>query len=49
MAGGVFKFDELGPMVVNSNGTLSRITNWTELSEGERERTVRLLVRKRNL
>jgi hypothetical protein len=49
VAGGVFKFDELGPMVVNSDGTLSRITNWTELSQGERERTVRLLVKKRNL
>lgn len=49
VAGGVFKFDKLGPMVVNSDGTLSRITNWQELSEGERERTVRLLVKKRNL
>lgn len=49
VAGGVFKFDALGPMVVNSDGTLSRITNWAELTEGERERTVRLLVKKRNL
>jgi hypothetical protein len=49
VAGGVYKFDALGPMIVNSDGTLSRITNWQELSEGERERTVRLLVKKRNL
>jgi len=28
---------------------MSRITNWEELSQIERDRTVRLLVKKRNL
>ncbi|KAL1408349.1 hypothetical protein Q8F55_005158 [Vanrija albida] len=45
----VVKLDNLGPMIVNSDGTLSRISNWAELSDIERERTVRLLVKKRNL
>ncbi|KAI0078816.1 hypothetical protein K474DRAFT_1659998 [Panus rudis PR-1116 ss-1] len=37
------KFDELGPMVVNSDGTLSRIANWQNMTELERERTLRVL------
>ncbi|TFK67986.1 hypothetical protein BDN72DRAFT_842377 [Pluteus cervinus] len=43
------KFDELGPVVVNSDGTLSRISNWASLTELERERTVRVLVARNNL
>ncbi|KAI0790118.1 hypothetical protein BC629DRAFT_1593259 [Irpex lacteus] len=38
------KFDELGPLVVNSDGTLSRIANWQSMTEPERERTMRVLV-----
>jgi len=37
------KFDTLGPMVVNSDGTLSRIANWRNMTELERERTIRVL------
>ncbi|KAF8797658.1 hypothetical protein BYT27DRAFT_7030209, partial [Phlegmacium glaucopus] len=37
------KLDELGPMVVNTDGTLSRIANWTQMTDMERERTLRLL------
>ncbi len=29
--------DGLGPIVVGADGTMSRITNWTSLSERERE------------
>jgi predicted Fe-S protein YdhL (DUF1289 family) len=36
-------------MIVNSDGTLSRINNWNEMTEGERERVLRLLVKKRNV
>lgn len=43
----IAKFDHLGPMVVNSDGTLSRIHNWQTMSDAERERTARL-VNKRN-
>ncbi|KAF5329266.1 hypothetical protein D9619_009011 [Psilocybe cf. subviscida] len=35
--------DELGPMVVNSDGTLSRIANWAQMTEAERQRTLRVL------
>lgn len=38
------KYDALGPLVVNSDGTLSRITNWPEMTPAERERTFRVLV-----
>ncbi|EPQ55651.1 hypothetical protein GLOTRDRAFT_40931 [Gloeophyllum trabeum ATCC 11539] len=37
------KFDALGPMVVNSDGTLSRIANWPNMTPMERERTMRVL------
>ncbi|KAF9555656.1 hypothetical protein CPC08DRAFT_622203, partial [Agrocybe pediades] len=35
--------DDLGPMVVNSDGTLSRIANWQNMTDAERERTLRVL------
>ncbi|KAE8211035.1 hypothetical protein CF327_g5164 [Tilletia walkeri] len=38
-----FKFDALGPLVVNTDGTLSRIHNWSSMTESERERTLRVL------
>ncbi|KAI0338580.1 hypothetical protein BDW22DRAFT_1362629 [Trametopsis cervina] len=38
------KFDALGPLVVNSDGTLSRIANWQEMTEEERSRTTRVLL-----
>ncbi|KAF9508808.1 hypothetical protein BS47DRAFT_1332567 [Hydnum rufescens UP504] len=41
---GSIKFDALGPLVVNSDGTLSRISNWTEMSEIERARVMRVLL-----
>ncbi|WVR04264.1 hypothetical protein IAU60_001264 [Kwoniella sp. DSM 27419] len=47
--GNVVKLDKLGPMIINSDGTLSRIQNWQDLHPIEQERTVRLLVKKRNL
>ncbi|PWN34031.1 uncharacterized protein FA14DRAFT_114355, partial [Meira miltonrushii] len=43
----IAKFDNLGPMVVNSDGTISRIHNWQTMTDAERERTARL-VNKRN-
>jgi hypothetical protein len=43
----IVKFDNLGPMVVNSDGTISRIHNWQTMNDAERERTARL-VNKRN-
>ncbi|KAI0820132.1 hypothetical protein BC628DRAFT_1423200 [Trametes gibbosa] len=39
-----FKFDSLGPVVVNKDGTLSRIANWESMTSVEKERTLRILV-----
>mmetsp|Transcript_8019 Transcript_8019/g.11021 ORF Transcript_8019/g.11021 Transcript_8019/m.11021 type:complete len:110 (-) Transcript_8019:361-690(-) len=43
------KFDELGPVVINSNGTISRIANWDRMTEIEKETTYRVLVKRNNL
>ncbi|EGD83232.1 hypothetical protein PTSG_03864 [Salpingoeca rosetta] len=45
--GDAVALDELGPMVVNKDGTLSRITNWRSMSEQEQATTLRVL-KKRN-
>ncbi|KAJ5665644.1 uncharacterized protein N7477_008092 [Penicillium maclennaniae] len=39
--------DHLGPMVVNVDGTLSRISNWDQMAEIERKNTLRV-ISKRN-
>ncbi|KAJ3574061.1 hypothetical protein NP233_g2035 [Leucocoprinus birnbaumii] len=41
--------DELGPTVVNSDGTLSRIANWSSMTSEERERIVRVLGKRNKL
>ncbi|KAJ5144064.1 uncharacterized protein N7515_002851 [Penicillium bovifimosum] len=45
MSGGgtTVKLDHLGPMVVNVDGTLSQIGNWKQMSDIERENTLRVL------
>lgn len=35
--------DEWGPIVVNVDGTMSRISNWQEMSEIEKKNTLRIL------
>ncbi|BGP42481.1 hypothetical protein JCM10450v2_006576 [Rhodotorula kratochvilovae] len=35
--------DSMGPTVVNSDGTLSRIANWAEMIPSERARILRVL------
>lgn len=42
------KLDHLGPIIVNTDGTLSRVSNWQSMTEAERERTLRVLG-KRNM
>ncbi|KAH0842650.1 hypothetical protein AYO21_09001 [Fonsecaea monophora] len=44
-----FKLDALGPLVINSDGTLSRIDNWAQMTELERERTLRILGKRNQL
>jgi len=41
--GGSVKLDHLGPMVVNQDGTLSRISNWNKMSDDEQKNTVRVI------
>ncbi|KAK6531449.1 hypothetical protein TWF281_008253 [Arthrobotrys megalospora] len=43
------KLDHLGPMVVNTDGTLSRIHNWAEMTPLERERTIKILGKRNRL
>jgi hypothetical protein len=45
MSGGgtTVKLDHLGPMVVNVDGTLSQIGNWQQMTEVEKENTLRVL------
>ncbi|EXJ53614.1 uncharacterized protein A1O5_13181 [Cladophialophora psammophila CBS 110553] len=43
------KLDALGPVVINSDGTLSRIDNWAQMTEMERERTLRILGKRNQL
>jgi hypothetical protein len=46
--GSSVKLDHLGPLVVNKNGTLSRIANWEQMAEIEKQNTLRILG-KRNM
>ncbi|KAL3480046.1 hypothetical protein BJX99DRAFT_46230 [Aspergillus californicus] len=37
------KLDHLGPLIVNTDGTLARISNWEQMTEIERRNTMRVL------
>ncbi|KAK6515564.1 hypothetical protein TWF506_007894 [Arthrobotrys conoides] len=43
------KLDHLGPLVINSDGTLSRIHNWPDMTPQERERTIKVLGKRNKL
>ncbi|KAF2641158.1 hypothetical protein P280DRAFT_372494, partial [Massarina eburnea CBS 473.64] len=43
------KLDHLGPMVVNRDGTLSRIGNWEQMTEIEQKNTLRILGKRNQL
>lgn len=38
--------ERLGPVVVNTDGTLSRIANWDKMTDGEKETAKRLLAKR---
>lgn len=40
------KMDHLGPVVVNEDGSLSRITNWLEMTQPEQANTKRLIAKR---
>jgi hypothetical protein len=41
--GTTVKLDHLGPLVVNVDGSMSRISNWSEMAEIEKQNTLRIL------
>ena len=41
--------DNLGPMVVHKDGTISRIANWHEMTEIEKQTTLRVLGKRNQL
>ncbi|KAI8809578.1 hypothetical protein BJ742DRAFT_804344 [Cladochytrium replicatum] len=43
---GSLKLDDLGPMVINADGTMSRISNWAQMTEGERRNVGRVLLKR---
>lgn len=38
--------DHLGPVVLNKDGSVSRITNWHEMTDEEQQRTLRVVARR---
>lgn len=38
--------DHLGPMIIQSDGTVQRITNWNELSEVEQVTSLRVIAKR---
>ncbi|KAM0200151.1 hypothetical protein ACHAPA_010355 [Fusarium lateritium] len=40
------RLDAMGPLVVNTDGTMGRIGNWTGMTEGEKAQTLKLLGRR---
>mmetsp|Transcript_106000 Transcript_106000/g.167366 ORF Transcript_106000/g.167366 Transcript_106000/m.167366 type:complete len:106 (-) Transcript_106000:12-329(-) len=41
--GNPIKMDKLGPIVINVDGSMSRINNWHEMTEQEQKNTLRLI------
>ncbi|KAG1140181.1 hypothetical protein G6F37_010447 [Rhizopus arrhizus] len=41
-----YKLKELGPVVVNEDGTISRINNWHEMTEIERNNVNKILLKR---
>lgn len=47
--GTTISLDHLGPIVVNQDGTLSRVTNWDKMTEIEKRNTLRVLGKRNRL
>ncbi|KAG4301385.1 hypothetical protein PCK1_002311 [Pneumocystis canis] len=45
----ILRLDQLGPVVVNRDGTLARIENWESLTDLEKRRIERILVQRNRL
>ena len=42
----LFKLDKLGPIVLNKDGSMSRISNWHEMTKQEQEKTHKMLIKR---
>ena len=40
-----YKLEDLGPLIINADGTMSRINNWKDLSDIEKSRFKRVIER----
>jgi len=38
--------EDLGPVILNSDGTMSRIPNWKDLTDIEKDKTFRLITKR---
>lgn len=47
--GSSIKLDQLGPLVINQDGTVSRIANWAEMAEIEKRNTLRILCKRNQI
>jgi hypothetical protein len=44
MVGGeAIKLDHLGPVVLNTDGSMSQINNWSQMTEQEQQTTLRMI------
>lgn len=43
------KFDSLGPIIINSDGTMSKIPNWDTLTDHEKAKTLRLIAKRNKM
>jgi len=46
---GSVRLDHLGPLVVHLNGTVSRVANWAEMTDIERQNTLTVLGKRNKL
>lgn len=46
MENSIIKLDELGPIILEKDGRLSRIQNWVTMTEEEREMAQRLIAKR---
>ena len=44
VGGEAVAMEELGPIVINTDGTTARITNWPDMTPAEQEKTRRVIV-----
>mmetsp|Transcript_4396 Transcript_4396/g.12339 ORF Transcript_4396/g.12339 Transcript_4396/m.12339 type:complete len:110 (-) Transcript_4396:117-446(-) len=48
IGGASIKMDSLGPVIVNSDGTISRITNWDIMTEHEKKVALKRIAKRNN-